>query len=54
MKSKKESFEINTLCEKCSRKCKQNKETLLVSCPKFKQKPQQLTFNFSMKKLNEG
>jgi len=51
MKPKKELGEINILCEKCSRKCKQNKETLLVSCPKFKQKPQQLTFNFKYEKI---
>jgi len=45
--------DINKLCEKCTRKCKQKKEITLLSCPKFKQKPVQLTMNFGMMKLNE-
>ena len=52
MKAKKYSTEINKLCERCKNKCKQDKEITLLSCPKFKAKPQQLTLNFKIKKLD--
>ena len=42
----KPNMEINKLCKRCLNKCKQNKESILVSCPKFKEKPKQLVFSF--------
>ena len=44
--SNKPKIDINKLCKRCLNKCKQNKDTILVSCPKFKEKPKQLFFVF--------
>jgi len=43
---KKEETKINKLCERCLRKCKQSEGSLLVNCPKYMYKPQQLVFDF--------
>lgn len=34
-----EKSEINPLCLKCLRPCKQTKETLLLDCPRFRPRP---------------
>jgi len=44
--------EINKLCIKCTRKCKQSAETLLLGCPNFEMKPQQLEIKFSFSGKN--
>ena len=46
MKPKKKN---NTLCDRCFGKCKQNKEMILITCPKYKPKPKQLVFDFKEK-----
>ena len=51
---KKEPQKYNKLCERCKKRCKQKIESKLLVCPKFAQKPQQLTFDFKMKKLNDS
>lgn len=45
-----EEKQINKLCLKCLRKCKQSGQTELLTCPNFEKKPQQLEFNFKKKK----
>jgi hypothetical protein len=42
---------INKLCERCSKKCKQTSEIKLLVCPKFVEKPRQLILDFKIKKL---
>lgn len=32
----------NSICERCLRKCKQDKDVKLLSCPRFDPKPVQL------------
>ena len=46
MKNNKIQHDYNHLCEKCLNKCKQKKDSTLISCPKFKPKPKQLFFIF--------
>jgi hypothetical protein len=41
----------NNLCCKCVKECKQPYNVVLVVCPKFKKKPQQLEFKFKYKKV---
>ena len=50
---KKDQIKFNKLCERCKKRCKQNADSKLLVCPKFVQKPQQLTFDFKVKKLNK-
>lgn len=46
---KKKENEINKLCKRCSRECKQNADLKLIACPKFELKPKQLEFKFKLK-----
>ena len=46
MKKKK----INRLCVKCINKCKQTEETILLGCPNYEFKPQQLEIIFKYPK----
>jgi hypothetical protein len=41
--------EVNRLCEKCSRKCKQLLEVELLGCKLFEAKPVQMTLDFFTK-----
>lgn len=50
---KKKPAEINKLCAKCERKCKQSAETILLGCPNFSFKPQQLEINFKYSKKKD-
>lgn len=36
---KKKSDTINKLCRRCVRHCKQPQEVLLLSCPRYQQRP---------------
>lgn len=36
----------NSLCERCSRRCKQSKATVIITCPKFEAMPVQLEIKF--------
>ena len=45
MKSLKKD-EINKLCKRCKKSCKQSKDIVLISCPNFKPMPVQLEFSF--------
>lgn len=38
---------INNLCKKCERKCKQAKNVIVLGCPNFSKKPVQLEIKFS-------
>lgn len=38
--------ELNPLCIRCSRRCKQRKNQILLTCPKFKEKDKQLEIKF--------
>lgn len=42
--------EINKLCDRCERSCKQTAATILLSCPNFVKKPKQMEFKFSYSK----
>jgi|GEM_PF-6700016 hypothetical protein len=44
--------EINKLCEKCIKECKQPYNAMLIACPNFKKKPKQLEFQFKFRKVN--
>ncbi len=39
--------EINKLCENCELTCKQLATTILLGCPHFVKKPQQIEIKFS-------
>jgi len=41
---------INKLCQRCVNKCKQSADAILLSCPNYEYKPQQLEFKFSFRK----
>lgn len=36
---KKEEAEINKLCRRCVRYCKQSQDILLLSCPRYQRRP---------------
>jgi len=53
--SKKEERKINKLCVKCINDCKQSSDTILLGCPNYQFKPQQMEFKFKFpKKKNEN
>ena len=41
---------INKLCAKCTRKCKQSSDIILVKCPNFEKKAVQMEFKFAFPK----
>jgi|APSaa5957512622_1039677.scaffolds.fasta_scaffold32809_4 hypothetical protein len=42
--------QYNKLCLKCELKCKQNADIILLGCPNFIKKPQQIEIKFSFPK----
>jgi len=46
----KEERKINRLCQKCIHDCKQSADVILLGCPNFEYKPQQLEFKFKYPK----
>ncbi len=45
-----EIVETNVLCLQCRKKCKQTKDTILLTCPNFEGKDIQLEFKFTNKR----
>ncbi len=50
----KNNKDINKLCAKCMKKCKQSAEVILLTCPNFEQRPEQLEIKFGSKKYRRN
>jgi len=58
MKANKTTIDINKLCLRCLNACKQSEQVLLLHCPRYEYKPEQLEIKFpakrNKKKLEES